>query len=150
MYIDTYIARRIDIDLMFTCSVQTYLFIGIDIHRHIHSKTHRHRPGTLPGRSRGRSRDAPRELPGNQNHFGLDNVGTPRLRARPAPYYIILTLAELHADTFLMKPNKELQHSEPDPDTVTFLMKANKELQHSEPDPDTVTFSMKAIKKFNT
>ena len=33
-----------------------------------------------------------------------------------------------------MKPNKELEHSEPDPDTVTFLMKAIEKLKHSEPD----------------
>ena len=43
-------------------------------------------------------------------------------------------MAELRTDTFLMKPNKELQHSEPDPDTVTFLMKAIKKLKQSEPD----------------
>ena len=59
---------------------------------------------------------------------------TARPRARPAPYYIVLTLAELHTDTFLMKANKELEHSEPDPDTVTLLMKTIKKLKHSEPD----------------
>ena len=47
-----------------------------------------------------------------------------------------LTLAELRTVTFLMKPNKELKHFEPDPDTVTFLMKALKKLKHSEPDTD--------------
>ena len=41
-----------------------------------------------------------------------------------------------HTDAFLMKPNKELKHLEPDPDTVTFLMKSIKKLKHSEPDTD--------------
>ena len=54
------------------------------------------------------------------------------LRARPAPYYIVLTLAELHTDTFLMKPNKELEHSDADTDTVISSMKSIKELTQSE------------------
>ena len=70
---------------------------------------------------------------------------TARPWARTAPYFIVLTLAELHTDTFVMKGNKELKHSEPDPDTVTFLMKAIKKLKHSEPDtgrpPHTHTLS---------
>ena len=35
-----------------------------------------------------------------------------------------------------MKPNKELKHFEPDPDTVILLMKSIKELKHSERDTD--------------
>ena len=59
---------------------------------------------------------------------------TARPWARTAPYFIVLTLAELHTDTFVMKGNKEQEHAAPDPDTVTFLMKAIKKLKHSEPD----------------
>ena len=33
-----------------------------------------------------------------------------------------------------MEPNKELKHSESDPDTVTFLMKSIQKLEHSESD----------------
>ena len=33
-----------------------------------------------------------------------------------------------------MEPNKELKHSESDPDTVTFLMKSMKKLKQSELD----------------
>ena len=35
-----------------------------------------------------------------------------------------------------MKPNEELKHFEPDPDTVIFLMKSIEKLKHTEPDID--------------